>query len=175
MAYALAKYPEVQERVRSEMATDELAYEDLSALSYTTQVFNECLRLWGSSHTMPRKALRDIDYKGHTIPAGAMVFISPSFVHVMPEYWSEPEKFDPERFSEDRKEHRQHRYLFMPFGGGAHKCIGMHLAEMQLKIFFFNLLRRYRLSLPDPNYVMKVKYVPVPESTDGLPLLLTAV
>ena len=178
MAYALAKYPEVQERVRSEMATitrDELAYEDLSALSYTTQVFNECLRLWGSSHTMPRKALRDVDYKGHTIPAGAMVFISPSFVHVMPEYWSEPEKFDPERFSEDRKEHRQHRYLFMPFGGGAHKCIGMHLAEMQLKIFFFNLLRRYRLSLPDPNYVMKVKYVPVPESTDGLPLLLTAV
>lgn len=175
MAYALAKHPEVQERVRAEMASfgkETPAYEDLEAMSYTSQVFQECLRLWGSSHTMPRKAIRDVDYKGHTIPAGAMVFISPSFVHVMPEFWEQPEHFDPDRFAAERKEHRQHRHLYMPFGGGAHKCIGMHLAEMQLKVFFFNLLRCYRLALPDPDYVMKTKYVPVPESADGLPLLL---
>lgn len=176
MAYALAKHPEVQERVRAELAAvgrDEPAYGDLDGLVYTTRVFQECLRLWGSSHTMPRKALRDVRYKEHVIPAGAMVFISPSFVHVMPEFWKDPELFDPERFAEDRKEHRQHRHLFMPFGGGAHKCIGMHLAEMQVKVFFFHLLRRYRLALPDPDYVLKLRYVPVPESADGLPLLLT--
>jgi cytochrome P450 len=176
MAYALAKYPAVQERVRVEMAAlgkEQPAYEDLEAMRYTSQVFQECLRLWGSSHTMPRKAIRDVDYKGHTIPAGAMVFISPSFVHVMPEFWQDPERFDPDRFAGERQEPRQHRHLYMPFGGGAHKCIGMHLAEMQLKVFFFNLLRRYRLALPDADYVMKTKYVPVPESEDGLPLLLT--
>lgn len=175
MAYALAKHPEVQERVRAELGAlgkTELAYEDLDALPYTSLVFQECLRLWGSSHTMPRKALRDVRFKDYTIPAGTMVFISPSFVHIMPQYWQDPERFDPERFSEERKEQRQHRYLYMPFGGGAHKCIGMHLAEMQVKIFFFNMLRKYRLSLPDPDYVMKTRYVPVPESADGLPLLL---
>ncbi|RZU48044.1 cytochrome P450 [Fluviicoccus keumensis] len=179
MAYALAKYPEAQERVRTEIreavGDGAPSYEALDALAFTTRVFQECLRLWGSSHTMPRKALRDVVYKNYTIPAGTMVFISPSFVHRQPEFWTEPDRFDPERFGDGRKEHRQHRHLFMPFGGGAHKCIGMHLAELQLKIFFVNLLRRYRLALPDPAYEMKTKYVPVPESADGLPLLLTPV
>lgn len=177
MAFALAKHPDVQERVRAEVETvtggRPLAYDMLDGMVYTTQVFQECLRLWGSSHTMPRKALREVTYQDYTIPAGTMVFISPSFVHRMPEYWADPDRFDPERFGEARKEHRQHRHLFMPFGGGAHKCIGMHLAEMQLKIFFVTLLRRYRLALPDPDYEMKTKYVPVPESADGLPLRLT--
>lgn len=175
MAYALAKHPDVQERVAAELAAcgrDEPTDEDLDGFTYTTQVFHECLRLWGSSHTMPRKAIRDVVYKEWTIPAGTMVFISPSLVHVMPAYWADPERFDPERFSDARKEHRQHRHLFMPFGGGAHKCIGMHLAEMQVKLFLFSLLRRFRLALPDPDYVMKTRYVPVPESADGLPLLL---
>lgn len=178
MAYALAKHPDVQDRVRAEFVSlgkADLSFEDLDALPYTSLVFQECLRLWGSSHTMPRKALKDVQYKQYTVPAGTMVFISPSFVHVMPNYWTEPDRFDPERFSEQRKEQRQHRYLYMPFGGGAHKCIGMHLAEMQVKIFFFNLLRKYRLTLPDPGYVMKTKYVPVPESADGLPLVLTTI
>lgn len=176
MAYALAKYPEAQERVHAELTAGGrtmLSREELDALPYTTQVFQECLRLWGSSHTMPRKAVRDVAYKDRVIPAGTMVFISPSFVHRMPEYWRDPESFDPERFSEERREHRQHRHLFMPFGGGAHKCIGMHLAEMQLKVFFFQLLRRYRLGLVRPDYEMRTKYVPVPDAADGLPLVLT--
>lgn len=177
MAYALAKYPDVQQRVYDEIAainTDNLSYDDL-ALPYTTQVYYECLRMWGSSHTMPRMALRDLSYKGFAIPAGTMVYISPSFVHYMDKYWTQPETFDPERFSEQRKEQKQHRYVFMPFGGGAHKCIGMHFAEMQIKVFFFNLLKQYRLSLSHPDYTLKVKYTPVPEPADGLPLVLTRI
>jgi len=48
----------------------------------------------------------------------------PSLNHRLPELWTNPEKFDPERFAEPRSEHKKHRYAFAPFGGGAHKCIG---------------------------------------------------
>lgn len=176
MAYALAKYPEVQEKLCRELFANnrnELTWADLDELPYTEQVINECLRLWGPSHTMPRKLLRDVEFKGFRIPAGVMVFISPAFVHYMAQFWKKPDQFDPERFAEERREHRQHRFLFMPFGGGAHKCIGMHLAQIQLKVFFFQLLHRYKINLIKPDYELKLKNVPVPEPIDGLPLMLS--
>jgi cytochrome P450 len=51
----------------------------------------------------------------------------------LPEYWHEPFKFDPMRFSESRAEHKQHKFLWAPFGGGGHKCIGLHFADMLFK------------------------------------------
>ena len=57
---------------------------------------------------------------GHFIPAGTDVVTWPSMNHRLPELWTHPERFDPERFAEPRSEHKRHRYAFAPFGGGAH-------------------------------------------------------
>ena len=72
----------------------------------------------------------------------------------MAEYWDNPHTFDPERWLEPRNEHKRHPFSFVGFGGGAHKCIGMHFALMQTKNFLHQFLRRFEafrvIRLPGP-------------------------
>ena len=51
----------------------------------------------------------------------------------MPEYWPDPERFDPERFADHRREDKVHRFAYLPFGTGVHKCIGMYFGGMEIK------------------------------------------
>ena len=89
----------------------------------------------------------------------------------MEEYWSEPLKFDPLRFSAGRAEHKNHPYCWVPFSGGAHMCIGLHFAVMQIKVVMFEMLRQYRWSVPE-NYTMAVQQSPISKPRDGLPVYL---
>ncbi|MBK7759957.1 MAG: cytochrome P450, partial [Deltaproteobacteria bacterium] len=91
-----------------------------------------------------------------------------------PAFWSEPERFDPDRFSEPRAEHRRHRHSFRPFGGGAHTCMGVRFAMLQIKAVMLPLLRRFRLQLP-PGYALRIKPTPSFRPADDLPLLLTPI
>ena len=88
----------------------------------------------------------------------------------MPEYWNDPHTFDPYRFSPERAEEKQDFFQYVPFGGGAHKCLGMHFSEVQSKIFLFHLLKNFRVS-KDPR-MTRYRYnnVPLTFPTDGLPL-----
>src|SRR5262245_24313963 len=81
-----------------------------------------------------RASFRDFQFRGHEIPAGTRVVISALFTHRMPELWPEPDKFDPLRFTEQAVRAR-HKYAWVPFGGGAHMCLGLHFAYMQAKSF----------------------------------------
>jgi cytochrome P450 len=76
---------------------------------------------------------------------------------------------DFERF--ERGEHKQHSYLFHPFGGGAHKCIGMNFAQMVFRIFMFNIIKRHEIQLR-PGYDADLQYLPIPEPKDDLPMRL---
>ena len=99
-----------------------------------------------------RRTVRDTDLLGYYIPEGTNVIAYPGLNHRLPELWTDPLKFDPDRFTEPRNEHKRHRYAFTPFGGGAHKCIGMVFGQLEIKTIMHRLLRRYRLELPRPGY-----------------------
>jgi cytochrome P450 len=172
---ALAAHPEWQERTRAEsMAVDgDLTLDDLDGLESLDLVIKEALRLVAPVPSLARKTVKDTDLLGHFIPAGTHVSVSPWFSHYMPEIWSEPEQFDPERFAEPRREDRQHRYAWVPFGGGAHKCIGMYFGTQEVKILIHHLLRTYRWTTP-PGYVVPWDLVALPMPADGLPLHLDA-
>ena len=73
----------------------------------------------------------------------------PDFTHHDPRIWSQPWRFDPDRFGPERAEHKRHAYAFVPFGGGAHTCIGKSFAYMLAKVFLHQLLLRYRWRVPD--------------------------
>ena len=118
------------------------------------------------------REVRDTDLLGHFIPAGTNVVVWPSINHRLPELWTDPERFDPERFSEPRSEHKRHRYAFAPFGGGAHKCIGMAFGKLEIKTVMHRLLSRYRLELPHPGYRPVYDWGGMPVPVDGLPLVL---
>ncbi|HEX2213548.1 MAG TPA: cytochrome P450, partial [Mycobacterium sp.] len=76
------------------------------------------------------------------------------------------------RFTEPRNEHKQHRYAFSPFGGGAHKCIGMTFGQLEVKTILHRLLRKYRLELPRPDYTTEWDYGGMPVPKDGMHIVL---
>ncbi len=176
MIYELARHPEWQGRVRAEcdaIGTDVLSYDDLERLADTRLVLNETLRRYPPLSTIPRMSQRDFDFGGYRLPADAMVTCYPLHTHYMREWWTEPDRFDPERFSKARAEHEQHSHLFVPFSGGAHMCIGMRFAERQIRQVIFQLAKRFRWSVPE-GYSMPVQQAPISKPMDGLPLRLEA-
>jgi cytochrome P450 len=174
MVYQLAKHPRWQDRLRDEsraLGTDAPDFDQLARLTGAGLVMKEALRVTAPVPGLPRRATRDCEYKGFRIPAGSMVNISPWFTHTSPLYWNEPEKFDPERFDEHRAEDRKHPFQWVPFGGGAHKCIGLFFGEMEVKAILHQMLLRYRWSVPD-GYEMPQDYTSLPIPKDRLPIRL---
>lgn len=78
----------------------------------------------------------------------------------------------PDRFAEPRAEHKRHRYASAPFGGGAHKCIGMVFGQLEVKTVVHRLRRRYRLELAHPGYTPRYDYGGMPVPLDGMPIVL---
>jgi cytochrome P450 len=173
MAHQLAKHPEWQERVRQESfdAGADLDYAGQQGLTDLDLVMKESLRICAPVPSIPRTATRETAIGGYRIPAGVMVSASPYQTHFMSGLWPEPETFDPERFSPERREDKVHRLAFEPFGAGVHKCIGMYFAGMEVRAIFHELLRAYRWSVPD-GYEMPLDMVSLPVARDGLPVTL---
>ena len=174
MMYHLAKNPAWQERLREEsraLGVEALGYEDGPKLQGMAWVMKEALRICAPVPAMPRLTTREFEFKGFRIPAKHLIQVSPWFTHTQPEYWKEPLRFDPERFSETRAEDKQHPFLWVPFSGGAHKCIGLHFGEMEVKSILHQLLLRYRWSVP-AGYEMKQDFTSLPIPKDRLPLRL---
>ncbi|MFI0452665.1 cytochrome P450 [Actinomadura sp. 6N118] len=173
MAYYLAKYPEWQERVREESLAlgGPLEFDDLDKLESIDLVMKEATRLVAPVPALPRKVVKDTSILGFHIPAGTTVMVPALTNHHMPEWWPEPDRFDPGRFAADRREDKVHKYAWAPFGGGAHKCIGLHFAGMQVKGIMHQLVQRYRWSVP-ARYEWPLDTTSLPSPKDGLPVKL---
>lgn len=174
MLYHLAKNPEWQEELRLEsiaLGKSHLQHDDLEKMEGMTKVMKEALRLCAPVPSIPRRAVRDVVYKDTLIPKGSMVVVSPFFTHYMPEYWKNPNQFDPDRFSEERREDKVHPCAWVPFGGGAHMCIGLHFADLQVKAILHQMLLRFKWSV-DPGYNMPVDMTSLPVPGDKLPVRL---
>ena len=175
----LGRHPDWQVRLREELATigraDDGAapFDQLDRLILTEYAFKEALRLVPPVPAIPRRALRDFSFGGYDIPGGSFVGINPGFTHRMAAHWPDPERFDPMRFSPDNSRGR-HKYAWVPFGGGAHMCIGLHFATMQIRILLMHLLTRYRIELPDGSGDAWQVF-PIPRPRDGLPVRMVRI
>ena len=179
MMYHFAKNPEWQNKVREEIlavtggldkdgAPRALAYDDLGKLELTEMFFKEVLRLVPPVPSMPRRALREFEFGGYKIPAGTHVGVNNYYVHHSEEHWDDPMTFDPMRFTPDKVKAR-HKYAWTPFGGGAHMCIGLHFAYMQIKILTAQVLGRYQIEMAE-GYEPDWQEWPIPLPKDGLEL-----
>ena len=169
----LARHQDWQERLREEVASlglnkDEVPHGKLDQLVLTEYAFKEALRLMPPVPTIPRRALKDFSFGGYDIPAGTFVGVNPAYTHHMAEHWPDPETFDPMRFSPEASRGR-HRFAWVPFGGGAHMCIGLHFATMQIRILVAHLLQRYRIEIA-PGSGDAWQVFPIPRPRDGLPV-----
>lgn len=175
MAYQLAANPVWQQRCRDEsdrLGDGPLDIESLEKLESLDLVMNESIRLVTPVQWAMRRTVRDTELLGHYLPKGTNVTAFPGVNHLLPEIWTDPMRFDPERFTEPRNEHKRHRYAWTPFGGGAHKCIGMVFGQLEIKTIMHRLLRSYRLELARPGYQAKWDYRTIPLPMDGMPIVL---
>ena len=167
----LGRNPDWQERLAAEVATLDGAYPDqLDRLVESEWAFKEALRIVPPVPSLPRRALQDFEFGGYRIPAGSQVGISVGMTHHSPDYWDAPERFDPLRFAPEQSRGR-HRFAWVPFGGGAHMCLGLHFATMQIRLLVAHLLKDHRIALRE-GAGEQWQYFPIPRPKDGLPLQL---
>jgi enediyne biosynthesis protein E7 len=118
---------------------------DLPALGLTRRVVDEVVRLYPPVWLLSRRATRDTELGGYPVPSGALVCISPWTLHRNPDYWPDPERFDPDRFRPGAVAARpSHAYL--PFGGGPRVCIGRAFARTEAVLVLATILPRLSLA-----------------------------
>lgn len=120
--------------------------EDASRLELAKRVFAETLRLYPPVWILGRSVVEETEIGGFTIPKNSLVFLSPWVTHRHPEFWSDPEGFDPDRFSPERKQ-AQHRHQYFPFIAGPRMCIGAGFAQLEGALVLAQIARRFRLEL----------------------------
>lgn len=170
----LGQYPEWRERCRTEsygLGTTTPTLKQLAELHSLDLVIKEAQRLVTPVPSMARATIADTEVLGHYLPAGTHLSITPHFTHHMAELWPDPEKFDPERFAEGRREDKVHRYAWQPFGGGVHKCLGMYFSQAEVKAIMHHLLLRFDWKV-DPNYRTPLDFTSLPFPSDGQPVNL---
>jgi len=176
---ALAAHPQWQSKLRDEVnglgiaAGQPTTFDNLEAMQLTDMAFKEAMRLKPPVPSIPRRAIRDFTFMGYAIPAGTLLGVNPVFTHHMPDIWPDPDKFDPMRFTDEAQRNR-HRFAWVPFGGGAHMCLGLHFAYMQAKCFARHFLQNLEVSL-EPGYTPEWQMWPIPKPRDGLRVTLKAV
>jgi len=139
-------------------------FSDLAALPYTDAVIKESMRLYPPAWSLARTVMSDIDLAGYTVPKGANIVMSQWIMHRDPRYFSEPEKFMPERWLGD-KLRKLPRFAYFPFGGGPRQCIGAAFAQMEAAILVASIARRFGLRsvpghpvIPVPSFTLRPKH-----------------
>lgn len=159
--YLLAHFPRIYARLQDEVHTvlgqRPPTLADLPRLPYTVQVFKETLRLFPAAHTLPRQAAQDAVLDGYQIKKGWFVAMDIWGMHRRPDYFPNPERFDPDRFTPEN-EAKIHKGAYLPFGSGPRNCIGRHLAMLEGPLVLATITQHARLSLV-PGTKLRLKFL----------------
>ncbi|HEV3401083.1 MAG TPA: cytochrome P450, partial [Acidimicrobiales bacterium] len=146
--HLLGHHPEAQRRVHEELDAvlggRPLTPADIEALTYTTAVIKETMRLYPPAYGLPRRAEKEQRYRGYRIPAGSQTVSAPWVTHRHPAFWDEPGHFDPQRFTPEAEAARP-PFAYFAFGGGPHGCVGVHLAMLETTVATATILQAYRV------------------------------
>jgi len=161
--YLLAEHPEAQEQlhdeVRGVLGGRLPGVADMSRMPLATAVFEESMRLYPPAWGLPRETLADDVACGYPT-----IMLSQSLIHRHPDFWAEPDKFDPSRFLGEAAQERA-KFAYFPFGGGSRICIGNHMAMLEGPLALATLVQRFHFTLvpnqriePDPTFTLRPKY-----------------
>ncbi|KAK7788927.1 hypothetical protein R5R35_014078 [Gryllus longicercus] len=159
LGYVLAVHPHVQERARREVeeALEDghtLTYEALKKMKYLDMVISETLRMYPPTPVAARKCTHTFAVlgtkkrSGFVVRPGDTLWLPIYALHNDPELFPDPDKFDPERFSQANEPHAV-PFSYLPFGAGPRSCIGMQFAMMEVKVITAYLLSRFHIKAID--------------------------
>jgi cytochrome P450 len=166
--YLLSQNPLAEEKlcdeVKSVVGTRPPSWEDLPKLEYTTKVLTESMRLYPPAWVLPREATTDSLIGGYLIPRGSQVIVSQYVTHHDPRFYSEPEKFDPDRWTPEMKSSLP-KFAYFPFGGGARSCVGEPFAWMEGELLLAAISQKWKMRHVDghkaemlPQITLRPKY-----------------
>lgn len=159
--YLLSRHPDVRRRLEAEVerAAPGRApcLEDLAEMPLGERVINETMRLYPPVWVYGRRSYGPDHFRGYPIAARQIVTIAPYVLHRHPEFWPNPEGFDPDRFLQDRP-----KGAFVPFAAGPRQCIGNHFAMLESRLILATLVGQVRANLvagaqviPDPRLTLR--------------------
>jgi cytochrome P450 len=144
--YLLSEHPAALKRVLDELekvlAGRDPRADDLPRLTYLDGVVKESMRLYPSAWTQGRQAVEAFDLDGYHFPAGVRVMFSQWVLHRLPDVWGDPEVFRPERW-DPLDGQKGPQWAYFPFGGGSRICMGMPLAQLQMRLVLATILQHY--------------------------------
>lgn len=141
--------------------------EKIKAMNYLERVLKEVLRLIPPVAGSFRKATKECSFQGYLIPKDWTVLYTIRSTHQDPKIYSQPEKFDPDRFNPERAEDKKQPYSYIPFGGGARECVGKELAFLVMKIFASTIVDSYTWKLL-PKQDLTISGLDLAKPKDGL-------
>jgi cytochrome P450 len=166
--YLLSQNSDAESRLHSEIENvlhGRLpSVDDVPSLPYTEQVLAESLRLYPPAWAMGRYARNDFYLEDYFLPAKTTVLISQFVTHRDPRFFSDPLRFDPDRFSPEGKAGRR-KFTYFPFGAGPRQCIGESFAWMEGILILASIAQKWKLRLlpdhqvePQPLITLRPKY-----------------
>ncbi|MFM8603872.1 MAG: cytochrome P450 [Gemmatimonadota bacterium] len=170
----LAQHPEIDARLAAEVrdacGDRPITMADLPNLPYTRAVFSEAMRLRPPAYATSREVVEPIVLGGQAIPVGAQVVVSPWVTQRDPRWWTEPLRFDPDRWLAPRAE-PNHRHAYFPFGGGTRVCIGEQFAWTEGILVIAALVRRWRFRLTVPATAVRPQAAVTLRPDPGIPVV----
>jgi cytochrome P450 len=174
--HLLGRHPEEQARVHEEVdaVLDGRApgVDDLPPLERTTMAIKEAMRLFPPAYATGRLLLTDDEIGGYRIPAGSFAAVAQWATHRHPQFWPDPDRFDPTRFTAEREAER-HPYAYFPFGRGPRACIGGHFAMLEAVIAVAALLQRYSIAAESSGVALDTNGITL-RPAGAVPLRVTA-
>ncbi|MBI4228696.1 MAG: cytochrome P450 [Deltaproteobacteria bacterium] len=166
--YLISRYPDIEKRLHDELDSQLGGrlpnVEDLIKLPYTRKVFSESLRLYPPAWTVVRRAIEDYQVDGYVVPSGSDIYMSQYVVHHDPRFFSDPFRFDPERWNQDKCSSLP-QFAYFPFGGGPRRCIGESFAWMEGMMLMATIASKWKMRLvpgqtivPKPLITIRPKY-----------------
>ncbi|KDP24727.1 hypothetical protein JCGZ_25328 [Jatropha curcas] len=119
-----------------------ITWDDYKSMTFTQQVISETLRLGTTAPGLCRKAVKDIQFKGFTIPTGWNIMMVTSIRHINPEVYKDPLEFNPWRWKD--MDSFTISKNFSPFGGGTRQCVGAEYSRLVIALFLHLLITKYR-------------------------------
>ncbi len=148
--YLLSQHPQVEEQLHEELETVlggvAPSYQSLNSLTYCEKVIQEAMRLYPPAYVLGREPIQPYQLRGFTLPPGSTIFICQWVVHRDPRFFTNPEAFEPERWTNTFSRNLP-EFAYFPFGGGPRYCIGRYFAMMEAKLLLATIAQRYRLAL----------------------------
>ncbi len=166
--YLLSQHPEIEARLHEELDAvlqgRSATAEDVERLAFTRRVFTESMRLYPPAFGFGRQAIRDNSLEGYAIRKGDNMVASPYMMQRLPQYFEQPDTFDPDRWLPERSAQLP-KFAYFPFGGGVRKCVGEAFAWMEGILLVATVAQHWKMRLApdariafDPKVTLRPRY-----------------